>query len=104
MQEGIASRESRIKDLAYCDALTRLPNRALCDDRLDQSIASAERNHTNVAVLLMDLDHFKYVNDTLGHPIGDLILSAVTARLEEVLKRRTDTTPPLATPHSPILS
>ncbi len=91
MQEGIASRESRIKDLAYCDALTRLPNRALCDDRLDQSIASAERSHTNVAVLLMDLDHFKYVNDTLGHPIGDLILCAVTARLEEVLKRRTDT-------------
>src|SRR5438874_104498 len=91
MQDGIASRESRIKDLAYCDALTRLPNRALCNDRLDQSIASAERNHTTVAVLLMDLDHFKYVNDTLGHPIGDLILCAVTARLEEVLKRRTDT-------------
>ena len=91
MQEGIASRESRIMDLAYCDPLTQLPNRALCNDRLDQAIASAERNGTQLAVLLMDLDHFKYVNDTLGHPIGDRILCAVTARLEQVLKRRTDT-------------
>jgi len=91
MQEGIASRESRIMDLAYCDPLTRLPNRALCNDRLDQAIASAERNGARLAVLLMDLDHFKYVNDTLGHGIGDRILCAVTARLEDVLERRTDT-------------
>ena len=91
MQDGIASRESRIMDLAYCDPLTRLPNRTLCNDRLDQAIASAERNRSSVAVLLMDLDHFKYVNDTLGHGIGDRILCAVTARLEQVLERRTDT-------------
>jgi diguanylate cyclase (GGDEF)-like protein len=91
MQDGIASRESRIMNLAYCDALTQLPNRVLCDERLDQAIASAERNHTQVAVLLMDLDHFKYVNDTLGHAIGDLILRAVTSRLEGLLKRPTDT-------------
>jgi diguanylate cyclase (GGDEF)-like protein len=91
MQDGISRRESQIMDLAYCDALTQLPNRALFNDRLDQAIASAERNRTRVAVLLMDLDHFKYVNDTLGHPIGDRVLCAVTARLEEVLRRRTDT-------------
>jgi diguanylate cyclase (GGDEF)-like protein len=91
MQDGIASRESRIMDLAYCDALTQLPNRVLCDERVDQAIASAEHNHTRVAVLLMDLDHFKYVNDTLGHAIGDLILRAVTSRLEGLLKRPTDT-------------
>jgi diguanylate cyclase (GGDEF)-like protein len=91
MQDGIASRESRIMNLAYCDALTQLPNRVLCDGRLDQAIAFAERNHTRVAVLLMDLDHFKYVNDTLGHAIGDLILRAVTSRLEGVVKRPTDT-------------
>jgi diguanylate cyclase (GGDEF)-like protein len=91
MQDGIASRESRIMDLAYRDALTQLPNRVLFDERLDQAIASAERNHTQLAVLLMDLDHFKYVNDTLGHAIGDLILRAVTSRLEGLLKRPTDT-------------
>ena len=91
MQDGIAIRESRIMNLAYCDALTQLPNRILCDERLDQAIAFAERNHTQVAVLLMDLDHFKYVNDTLGHAIGDLILRAVTSRLEGLLKRPTDT-------------
>ncbi|TMH27449.1 MAG: EAL domain-containing protein, partial [Betaproteobacteria bacterium] len=76
---------------AHRDALTQLPNRILCNDRLDQAIASAERNHTQVAVLLMDLDHFKYVNDTLGHPIGDLMLQAITSRLEGVVKRHSDT-------------
>ena len=91
MQDGIASRESKIMDLAYRDPLTQLPNRALYNDRLDQAIAAGERNSTPVAVLLMDLDHFKYVNDTLGHGVGDRILCAVTARLEQVLKRRTDT-------------
>jgi diguanylate cyclase (GGDEF)-like protein len=91
MQDEIASRESRIIELAYRDALTQLPNRALYNDRLDQALASAERSGTTVAVLLMDLDHFKDVNDTLGHHIGDLVLRAVTARLEGVVKRRADT-------------
>jgi len=91
MQDAIASRESRIMDLAYCDALTQLPNRALCNERLDQALASAASNRTPVAVLLMDLDHFKYVNDTLGHPVGDLILRAVTSRLEGVLERPSGT-------------
>ena len=91
MQECIASRESQLLDSAHRDALTQLPNRILCNDRLDQAIASAERNHTQVAVLLMDLDHFKYVNDTLGHPIGDLMLRAITSRLEGVVKRHSDT-------------
>ncbi|HUH94954.1 MAG TPA: EAL domain-containing protein [Casimicrobiaceae bacterium] len=91
MQEGIASRESKIMDLAYRDPLTQLPNRTLYNERLDQAIAAAERRGETVAVLLMDLDHFKYVNDTLGHGVGDRILCAVTARLDQVLKRRTDT-------------
>ncbi|HVN35899.1 MAG TPA: EAL domain-containing protein [Casimicrobiaceae bacterium] len=91
MQDGIVTRESRISDLAYRDPLTGLPNRALFVDRLDQQLALAARNGTPVAVLLMDLDNFKYVNDTLGHPIGDLLLLEVAARLKAVVRRAGDT-------------
>jgi diguanylate cyclase (GGDEF)-like protein len=91
MQDGIAARETQITDLAYRDALTGLPNRVLYTDRLDQALALAARAGTPVAVLLMDLDHFKYVNDTLGHPIGDLLLREVTGRLQAVVRRATDT-------------
>ncbi|MGH8851819.1 MAG: putative bifunctional diguanylate cyclase/phosphodiesterase [Casimicrobiaceae bacterium] len=91
MQQDIASRESRIMDLAYRDGLTQLPNRALYNDRLDAALSVAAGRAMPLAVLLMDLDHFKDVNDTLGHPIGDLILRAVSSRLELLLKRPTDT-------------
>ena len=91
MQEGIVSRESRITDLAYRDALTGLPNRALFADRLDQALAFSARAGTPLTVLLMDLDRFRYVNDTLGHPIGDLLLREVAARLQAVVRRTTDT-------------
>ena len=91
MQEGILSRESRITDLAYRDALTGLPNRALFADRLDQALAFSARAGTPLTVLLMDLDRFRYVNDTLGHPIGDLLLREVAARLQAVVQRATDT-------------
>ena len=84
MQQGIASRESRIMDLAYRDTLTGLPNRALFADLLDKAIGDAAAAATPVAVLLMDLDHFKYVNDTLGHPIGDLLLREAAVRLQTV--------------------
>ena len=91
MQAGIARRETRIMDLAYRDSLTQLPNRALFNDRLDAAIAAAAVQGTPVAVLMMDLDHFKDVNATLGHPIGDLILRAVALRVDSVLARTTDT-------------
>lgn len=91
MQEGIMTRESRITDLAYRDALTGLPNRLLFADRLDQALGAAARAGLPLAVLLMDLDHFKYVNDTLGHRIGDLLLKEVARRLQTVVRRATDT-------------
>jgi diguanylate cyclase (GGDEF)-like protein len=82
MQDGLVARESRIMDLAYRDVLTALPNRALYAERLDHALASGARMGTRLAVLLMDLDHFKDVNDSLGHPIGDMLLCEVAARVQ----------------------
>jgi len=85
MQEGISHREHRITELAYTDRLTGLPNRAMFSDRLQQAIAEALPNETPFGVMVMDLDRFKYVNDTLGHPIGDLLLREVALRLRDAL-------------------
>ncbi len=66
---------------AHHDALTELPNRVLLDDRLSQALARAARTNTRAAVLCVDLDRFKQVNDTFGHHVGDLYLKEVVARL-----------------------
>jgi diguanylate cyclase (GGDEF)-like protein/PAS domain S-box-containing protein len=82
--------EQQIEFLAYHDALTGLPNRLLLQDRFDQAAAQAERTGTRVALLFMDLDNFKQINDTLGHATGDVLLKAVSTRLRECV-RDTDT-------------
>jgi diguanylate cyclase (GGDEF)-like protein len=75
--------EQRVQFLAYYDALTELPNRALLRDRLLVALASARRHHEKVALLFLDLDHFKTINDSLGHSIGDLLLKEVAERLKK---------------------
>ncbi|MEZ5333181.1 MAG: diguanylate cyclase [Thermoanaerobaculia bacterium] len=82
--------EERIEHLAYHDALTDLPNRLLVSDRLDMALASARRRQRSVAMLFLDLDHFKRVNDRLGHSGGDQLLRSVADRLSGLL-RSTDT-------------
>jgi len=82
--------EERIEFLAHHDALTGLPNRVLLRDRFEHAVAFAERGKSHVAVLFLDLDNFKVVNDTLGHAAGDRLLQAVVSRLAECV-RDTDT-------------
>jgi len=81
MAEGIADREQRIRHLAFNDLLTGLPNRALFLEHLEHELRARERNGGTVAVLCVDLDDFKTVNDTLGHPVGDAMLRAIGERL-----------------------
>jgi diguanylate cyclase (GGDEF)-like protein len=88
MQEGISRREHRITELAYTDRLTGLPNRAMFSDRLQETIAQALPDRRPFGVMMMDLDRFKFVNDTLGHPIGDMLLCEVAQRLRETLADR----------------
>ncbi|PLX93367.1 MAG: diguanylate cyclase [Desulfuromonas sp.] len=82
--------EQEIFRLAYSDALTGLPNRHLFLDRLEQTLTQAKRSGQIVALLYMDIDHFKTVNDTLGHDLGDLLLKSVAERMKEKV-RKSDT-------------
>lgn len=70
-----------IQHLAFYDPLTRLPNRRLLVDRLNQALVASARNGSGGAILFLDLDHFKTLNDTLGHEVGDLLLQQVANRL-----------------------
>jgi diguanylate cyclase (GGDEF)-like protein len=82
--------EQQLKDMATHDALTGLPNRRLFNDRLHMVLAQAQRNHRTLAVVLLDLDRFKDINDMLGHNVGDQLLEAVGKRLTSLM-RKSDT-------------
>jgi len=77
---------AQIAHLAEHDSLTGLPNRLLLNDRLGQEIARAGRKLSPMAILFLDLDHFKHVNDSLGHPTGDKLLRSVAERLQECVR------------------
>ena len=68
------------------DSLTHLPNRSLLLDRLEQEIKNSTRHYTSFAVMIMDLDRFKIINDTLGHPVGDEVLKEISYRLQRILR------------------
>jgi diguanylate cyclase (GGDEF)-like protein/PAS domain S-box-containing protein len=76
----------QIRKLAHYDVLTGLPNRALLIDRASQALSLARRSQSQVALMYLDLDHFKTINDTLGHRVGDLLLVAVSERLQAAVR------------------
>ncbi|MDA0190101.1 MAG: sensor domain-containing diguanylate cyclase, partial [Proteobacteria bacterium] len=78
--------EARFRHLAYHDSLTGLPNRRLLEDRIGQAIRAARRNEGRLALLLIDLDRFKPINDTFGHAIGDRVLEATGERLRNCVR------------------
>jgi diguanylate cyclase (GGDEF)-like protein/PAS domain S-box-containing protein len=85
-----AEHNEHIEGLAFNDSLTGLPNRVLFQDRITHTIATARRYNRGFSVMYLDLDHFKHVNDTYGHPVGDEVLKAVAKRLRDTL-RESDT-------------
>ncbi len=76
----------KMTHLAHHDFLTNLPNRVLLNDRIAQAISNAKRNGTKLAVMFLDLDNFKHINDSLGHATGDLLLKSVTNRLVDCVR------------------
>jgi diguanylate cyclase (GGDEF)-like protein/PAS domain S-box-containing protein len=83
---NLKEHEARLRYLAHHDALTELPNRSLFQDRVVDAMQRARRNNTVVAVFFLDLDHFKNINDTVGHAGGDTLLKGVASRLTETVR------------------
>ncbi|MDO9151993.1 MAG: GGDEF domain-containing protein, partial [Methylotenera sp.] len=79
--------EDEVRQLAFYDALTKLPNRRLLKDRLSQTMASSKRNSRYCALMFLDLDNFKPINDTYGHAIGDALLIEVADRIKSCVRQ-----------------
>jgi diguanylate cyclase (GGDEF)-like protein/PAS domain S-box-containing protein len=90
LAQDVSSRiqaEERLQYMATHDGLTGLPNSVLLNDRLDAALVRARRTHARIGVMFLDLDHFKDVNDTLGHRVGDLLLKELARRIRAALRQ-----------------
>lgn len=87
LAQSLQAANEQLRNIALSDNLTGLPNRLLLEDRMQQALVHAERSGRGFALLFVDLDHFKPVNDTYGHPVGDALLQAVAGRLTAALRK-----------------
>lgn len=85
-ENALREQQSRLNYMAFHDTLTSLPNRSLFYDRLYHSLARAQRSNSKLALMLLDIDRFKNINDSLGHDSGDLLLKAIAVRLNESVR------------------
>lgn len=85
-ENALREQQSRLKYMAFHDSLTGLPNRSLFYDRIHHGLARARRSNSKVALMLLDIDRFKIINDSLGHDAGDLMLKAIATRLNESVR------------------
>jgi diguanylate cyclase (GGDEF)-like protein len=90
LERQLREQEEHIRQMAYSDSLTGLPNRELFNELLHQALAQANRHRRPLAVLFLDLDRFKLINDTLGHAVGDQLLQSAARRLRECCRREGD--------------
>jgi diguanylate cyclase (GGDEF)-like protein len=86
LQDRLQEQEQRLAEMAHHDTLTGLPNRRMIDERLENELLRIQRNHLGLALLFLDIDGFKPVNDTHGHHIGDLVLADIARRLKETVR------------------
>lgn len=86
LNKSLSAANRALKHIALHDALTRLPNRALLEDRIDQAMQTAERQQSRFSILFMDLDGFKAINDAYGHAIGDLVLIEMGRRIQNTIR------------------
>ncbi|MDP1680618.1 MAG: EAL domain-containing protein [Burkholderiales bacterium] len=87
MTTELGSLYGKLEEMAFRDSLTGLPNRSLLNEHMGQMINQCNRENARFALLIMDLDRFKQINDSLGHPVGDSVLQQVAARLNEILRQ-----------------
>ncbi len=85
-EEKLLKQQDVLHHQAHHDALTNLPNRALFNDRLSQAIKKAHRSQNEIAIFFIDLDHFKQINDSLGHGIGDNVLKVISQRIKTIIR------------------